>query len=52
MTLRKIADPPPRLCRSPEHNPPKMIVLAPGTYEHTCPACGYKMIFTVSPVSW
>ena len=24
-----------------------MQVFEPGTYEHTCPACGYKTVFTV-----
>jgi len=33
------------MCRHPEHNPPTMIVLEPGLYEHTCPACGKKIIF-------
>jgi hypothetical protein len=41
MTLRKISDEKPP-CRHPEHNPPTRIVLEPGTYEHTCPGCGYK----------
>lgn len=35
------------ICRHPEHNPPSMIVLKPGVYEHTCPACGKKRTFTV-----
>lgn len=50
MPTRKIADPPP-LCRHPEHLPPTLIVFPPGTYEHECPACGNKMIFTVNSVS-
>lgn len=45
--LRKIANPPPPPCRSPEHDPPRMIVLEPGTYEYTCPLCGKVQIFTV-----
>lgn len=36
-------------CRSREHLPATMIVRTPGTYEHTCPACGFKTIFVVSP---
>lgn len=36
------------LCRHPEHNPPGMICLPPGTYEHECPGCGQKSQFTVS----
>ena len=44
---RKIADAPPPPCRCPGHNPPGMMVWEPGTYEHTCPDCGQKQIFTV-----
>ena len=47
MPTRKIADSPPRPCRHPDHNPPGMRVFKPGTYEHTCPACGKKLVFTV-----
>ena len=50
MTLRKLPDSEvwqERLCQSPEHNPPSHIVLEPGTWEHTCPACGKKLIFTI-----
>lgn len=47
MTLRKIADPP-QICTHPEHGPPTHIVLEPGTWEHTCPGCGFKTIFTVA----
>lgn len=42
--LKKIADLP-RVCMHPEHNPPNMIVLQPGVYEHTCPGCGHKTTF-------
>lgn len=46
MSLKKISEP--QLpCLHPEHNPPTMIVLKPGTYEYTCPACGKKTTFTV-----
>lgn len=45
---RKIADALPPPCRHPEHNPPNMMVFSPGTYEHTCPACGATQIFVVS----
>lgn len=31
-----------KFCRHPNHNPPNMIVLQPGEYEHECPKCGYK----------
>ncbi len=35
------------VCRNPDHDPPRMIVLAPGQYEHTCPACGRVVRFTI-----
>ena len=44
-SIRKIADIP-RSCNHPEHNPPNMIVLSPGVYEHTCPGCGQKTQWT------
>ena len=44
--LIKIKEPE-KICNHPEHNPPNMMVLEPGTYQHTCPACGKKTIFTV-----
>lgn len=47
---KKIGEPPQPPCAHPEHNPPSMMVFEPGTYEHTCPACGKKKVFTVSPV--
>lgn len=47
MSLRKIADAPPPPCPHPEHNPPGMIVLEDGTYEHICPACGKRQVFVV-----
>ena len=50
MTLRKIADPV-YPCRSLDHDPPGMIVLPPGTYEHTCSACGRRVVFTVPLVT-
>ena len=45
--LRKIADAP-APCQHPEHNPPGLVVLSPGMYEHTCPGCGDTITFTVS----
>jgi predicted RNA-binding Zn-ribbon protein involved in translation (DUF1610 family) len=46
--LKKISDLPAMVvCRSTEHNPPSMIVLSPGVYEHTCPNCGHITRFTV-----
>jgi hypothetical protein len=47
---RKIADAPPRPCQHPEHNPPGMCVFEPGVYEHICPGCRKKKIFTVSEI--
>lgn len=47
---RKIADVPPRPCQHPEHNPPGMCVFEPGVYEHTCPECKKKKIFTVNGI--
>lgn len=51
MPIRKIADfeeP----CRHPEHNPPRHLVLTPGLYEHTCPACKHKERFIVERPTW
>lgn len=55
MPTRKIADPPKKSCTHPEHRPPSMRHFSPGTWEHTCPACGQATRFTVlreSPLSW
>jgi hypothetical protein len=41
-----------RPCISPEHNPPSHMVMEPGEYEWTCPACGDVMPFTVQGVVW
>lgn len=49
--LRKIADAPPSPCMHPEHNFPGLIVLEPGTYEHTCPQCGEKQINRVPRIT-
>ena len=50
--LRKIADEyVPRPCLNPEHDPPSMIVLEPGTYEYTCPGCGETVTFSVPSVT-
>lgn len=46
---RKIADAP-IPCHSSEHNPPSHMVFPPGTYEHTCPSCGKRTVFTVDQV--
>lgn len=51
MPTRKIREPQP-MCADPEHNPPGNMVFSPGTYEHTCPGCKRKVVFTVSgPIS-
>ena len=51
MMIRRIDDDtnvwPRNLCRDPEHNPPGMICLPPGLYEHECPRCGAKVRFRV-----
>jgi hypothetical protein len=39
--------PPQQVCQSREHDPPKMIVLQPGTHTYQCPACGHKTTFEV-----
>jgi len=44
--LRKIRDAVPP-CAHPEHKPPSHMVLEPGLYEHTCPACNHRIIFEV-----
>lgn len=36
-----------RPCTSPDHSPPTMQVFSPGTYKHTCSACGHVTWFTV-----
>lgn len=36
-----------KICTSPEHNPPSMISLQPGTYTWKCPGCGQETTFTV-----
>lgn len=39
-------------CRNPNHDPPQHIVLEPGVYEHTCPGCGQKQVFTIVRPVW
>ena len=46
LNIRKIADLP-EVCMDDEHEPPRYMVLQPGIYEHTCPACGEVQRFTV-----
>lgn len=38
-------------CTHPEYKIPNMIVFQPGTYKHTCPACGKVTIFTIPKFS-
>lgn len=53
MPLKKIAEPNERNgCPSRDHNPPNMIVLQPGLYEYTCPACGASQTFRVMGARW
>ena len=47
MPFIKHKPPPKPPCRSPEHNPPAMIVLPPGTHTWQCPCCGETVTFTV-----
>ena len=51
MTLRKLDDPESNWaqqpCRDPSHDPPGMIVLENGLWEHTCPSCKKVTVFRV-----
>jgi hypothetical protein len=45
MPIKKIDDGPEwtfvyNKCPDPDHIPPTMMVLEPGTYQHNCPTCG------------
>lgn len=46
---RRIGDAP-KFCPHPQHEPAKLYVYQPGVYEHTCPACGQTVTFTVPHV--
>lgn len=46
---RKIANIPEQ-CTHPDHNRSSHQVLTPGVYEHICPGCGKRRVFTVYPV--
>lgn len=39
-------------CQHPEHFQAKHIVREPGIYEHTCPACGQRFVFSVPVVTY
>lgn len=45
----RVGKPLPMPCRHPEHNPPGMIVLSPGIYEHECPGCHRKQTVVQRP---
>lgn len=50
MPTRKIAEAyiwKKQICHDREHNPPNMMVFSPGTYEHECPSCHVKQVFTI-----
>lgn len=51
MPIERIGDPPKEPCRHWDHNPPANRVFKPGTYRHTCPACGNVTVFTVPLVT-
>ncbi len=51
MPTKRISDLPVP-CSHLEHEPPRHRVFEPGVYEHTCPACGARQIFTVERPSW
>lgn len=36
-----------KMCQHPSHDPPNMIVLEPGVYEHECPACHEKQAVVI-----
>lgn len=41
-----------KICNSPEHNPPGMIVLEPGTHTYECPNCGRLQTIIIPEKSW
>lgn len=49
--VKKIGDIP-KPCMHPAHNPPKHIVLEEGVYEHICPSCKARQVFTVHRPVW
>lgn len=46
MPTRKIGETP-RACSDPEHNPPSHMYYEDGVWEHVCPSCGARRVFTV-----
>ncbi len=49
MPTRKIADAE-YPCLDSDHNPPNNMCYPPGKYEHECPSCHKKTVFTVPVV--
>lgn len=48
--MKKMFDwPMDKRCLHQSHDPPTMIVLQPGSYEHKCPSCGHVTIVRVPP---
>lgn len=39
---------PQKICNSPEHDPPKYIVLKPGIHIWKCPRCGQQQTIRIS----
>lgn len=57
MTLSRLPDSeqvthPELPCRHAEHDPPKRADVPPGSYLHTCPACGNKVRIEVYSEAW
>jgi len=50
MSTRKLDEPKlnKEQCHNPEHDPPKMMVFEPGSYEHECPGCKMKQYFRIN----
>lgn len=42
----------PNPCQDPGHDPPKMRVFEPGSYEHECPRCKNIQFFFVPKVTY
>lgn len=40
-----------KACRHPQHDPPTMISLPPGIYEHSCPRCHAVQHVTITKPS-
>ena len=35
------------VCFNPGHNPPQHMVYSDGVWEHVCPGCGHRQVFTI-----